>query len=672
MTPLSENQQRHLLATCQYIDRLLGEMETILAAAELRSPFNRYITDTTPAHREVVHDYFIRIRGEIVRAIASENLEPCPPDIPVTYALRTHLSFIDVAVEELKPSYMRGYGGMTPEVAERLSGIVAELEATIGKLDQHLVRGISGDTESRLARLEAGGADVAPIRLLQEVIDRHGFTEFRPALEILLDRYGDRHFEIAVFGRVSTGKSSLLNRLLQIDILPVGVNPITAIPTRLVHGAPLRAALEFLTGSRETIDVGRLAEFVSEEQNPGNTRRISRVTVYVPSERLRDGVVFVDTPGLGSLATSGAAETLAYLPRCDLAFVLLDAASTLTPDDVSTIRALTDAATPILVLLGKADLLSEVDLQRARAYVARQLTEQLGAALTVSPVSAIPAFAARLDEWFRSEVEPLLGQHDELRRRSIARKAGALREAMVATLERLLLRRGHVAGDPDAAELAARLRAASLEFERARTDGEAIVGTIGPTAPRVLARTAAALAARGPNGSDNAGAALRAALDEVMTEVTAPLLARLDALLEATRDVVRGFGDVPAALETPHVLRELPRPDLGQVQPAVKPGLARLFGARATVRAFERALDGQAGTEVQAAADTYAGLVRQWYLRTLRRVRAEFEMVADQQRAHTLRMPGGSAPDRAALAEDLERLRAAGVPRPGDTGTTHA
>lgn len=37
------------------------------------------------------------------------------------------------------------------------------------------------------------------------------------------------------------------------------------------------------------------------------------IGVEMPAARLREGVAWVDTPGLGSLVTSGAAETAAYL-----------------------------------------------------------------------------------------------------------------------------------------------------------------------------------------------------------------------------------------------------------------------------------------------------------------------------------------------------------------------
>jgi hypothetical protein len=62
----------------------------------------------------------------------------------------------------------------------------------------------------------------------------------------------------------------------------------------------------------EPFPVNELAKFAVEEQNSGNWRGVIRLVVELQAEGLKQGVVFVDTPGLGSLAISGAAETTAY------------------------------------------------------------------------------------------------------------------------------------------------------------------------------------------------------------------------------------------------------------------------------------------------------------------------------------------------------------------------
>lgn len=91
---LNENHRRHFLSSCQYVDRLLTEMEAILASSESGSPFNRFVSDVPPARKRVVLDFIARIRRELVRALESEGLQPDAPSTRAAHALRTHLSFI--------------------------------------------------------------------------------------------------------------------------------------------------------------------------------------------------------------------------------------------------------------------------------------------------------------------------------------------------------------------------------------------------------------------------------------------------------------------------------------------------------------------------------------------------------------------------------------------------
>ena len=181
-----------------------------------------------------------------------------------------------------------------------------------------------------------------------------------------------------LFGRVSSGKSSLLNALLNTDVLPVGINPITAVPTKLRYGPELRAAVAFGDGQSAIVSVDELAKLVTEQSNPGNRRKVVRAIVEVPSPRLREGIMFVDTPGLGSLTKRGAAETLASLPSCDLALLLIDAGAILSEEDIGTLRLLYKAGIPALVLLSKADLLAEGDLHRTISYIEEHIKSDLG------------------------------------------------------------------------------------------------------------------------------------------------------------------------------------------------------------------------------------------------------------------------------------------------------
>ena len=98
-------------------------------------------------------------------------------------------------------------------------------------------------------------------------------------------------------------------------MLPVGVTPITAVPTRISHAPEAHLTVSFFEAPTKTFDIAQLAEFATEQQNPGNAKHVTRIAVALPSPRLQAAVAFVDTPGLGSLATSGASEKLGICPN---------------------------------------------------------------------------------------------------------------------------------------------------------------------------------------------------------------------------------------------------------------------------------------------------------------------------------------------------------------------
>src|SRR5208337_1252467 len=107
---LNSNHERRLSVSCRYIDRLLADMESMLNVSSSKLAFPQYASDLTSAQRRVVEDYISRIRAQLIRMLDGQNIERPPADIPVARSLHSTLTFMDIAAEELKPEYMRGYG----------------------------------------------------------------------------------------------------------------------------------------------------------------------------------------------------------------------------------------------------------------------------------------------------------------------------------------------------------------------------------------------------------------------------------------------------------------------------------------------------------------------------------------------------------------------------------
>ena len=160
---------------------------------------------------------------------------------------------------------------------------------------------------------------------LRELIDdsrlppgvRESLAHDYEAVEAMLDKLEHGHLHLAVFGRVSTGKSSLLNALIGEERFAV---------------SPLH----------------------------GETRQSS---MQQWSEVEAGGVYLIDTPGLdeaGGEDREAMAKEVAG--RADLVIFVVD--SDITETELESLRTLLSQGRPVLVVLNKSDLFTVSELER--------------------------------------------------------------------------------------------------------------------------------------------------------------------------------------------------------------------------------------------------------------------------------------------------------------------
>ena len=669
---LNSNHARRLSVTCRHIDKQLADMENALSVASSKNAFPEYLSDITPAQRRVIEDYIARIRAQLARVLEGQGIERPEPSIPVSRSLHTALTFIAIAAEELQPKYMRGYGEVPPAAQVELNGIAGELLGLVSQLDQYVMRGAGENLQERLQGLEQQGDEVALLKRLEKIIAEQGMVEFRSTVSMILDRLEDNRFEIAVFGRVSSGKSSLLNATLGTDVLPVGVTPITAVPTRIVYGETPAVNVWFANRSPEQFEISRLADFVAEQRNPGNEKHVTRIMLQMSSPRLRDGIVFVDTPGLGSLATRGAAETMAYLPRSDLGVVLIDAGSTLTPDDLKTVQTLYEAGVPANVLLSKADLLTVDDRVQVIEYVKGHIRSELNLEIQVHAVSAMPAGRDLLTQWFENDIAPLYSQQQELKLRSIRRKVGTLQQSVEVGLRGRLRSKGHEPAirHEQLRDVEAGLRQASGKLQEMHSTARRITDEIGDLGSRALWNAAAALVEFWLSHSDAEKGEEPLVLDavnqtvqeqaKVLHDLLSSLAHELYERLSSTADTLK-LADAPAAEEFSGLLREMPVLDLGQITLRLgRPAIALLLGRSFAERRIANKLAGSIGPEILRGLAAYRQLAYDWSEKTVVQIQRRFDAYANGYRAQVERMVGSqelSSDQEQAIHRSLDVLQ---------------
>lgn len=632
----NEAQRRRLSVTCAYIDKLLKDVEEVLNASASKSPFPKYLSDISISQRRVIEDYIARFRAQLLRVLEGVQIPVPPAHISALHALHTSLTFIDIAVEELKPRYMRGYGELPANAQEMLNGIVAELDSLIRQLNTYLGAGLGSDFEKRLKVLEVLGAVGVPgLQIMEQIVTRHGLVEFRPAMATVLDRLEDQTFEIAVFGRVSSGKSSLLNRILETDILPVGVTPITAVPTRIRVGSSAQLSVTFAGFGTQTMGVDRISEFATEQQNPGNTKRVAKLVVTLTSPKLRKGVTFVDTPGLGSLATAGAAETMAYLPRCDFAIVLIDAGATLSGEDLRLLRTLGDVGITSSVLLSKSDLVDESQRGQLIQYIESQIESELDIKTAVVPVSADQDYRNLLDSWYQNQLIPLFDNATRLRLQSVSRKIGSLRAALESTLRSM---QDHDRDDNSGsiAEAEESLRRFAGRFVQLKRDAHAVVDRIDSSMDTII-QEAVARAWEFRNAPDF-NTKIQAEIDSLTNDFGAVVFNRIQQFIpEMVAQLIRTAEAVsvptkPQEQDFAGIAHEVPRFEAPPIKAVTASRMAALLGTGFAQGSVAKEVKILIGTPLYDNLSYYRTMLRNWVEATITGLQMAFDSFAEPYR----------------------------------------
>jgi len=98
---LNEFQKRRLLVTCEYIDKLLSDVESVLYQASSKRVFPKFKSGVTLAQRQTIENYIARIRAQLLRVLDGQDIPKSKPSILATHSIYVSLTFVEIAVEEL-------------------------------------------------------------------------------------------------------------------------------------------------------------------------------------------------------------------------------------------------------------------------------------------------------------------------------------------------------------------------------------------------------------------------------------------------------------------------------------------------------------------------------------------------------------------------------------------
>ena len=171
----NEPQKSRILSSVSYIDKLLIDIEEILSASSSHA-FPKYKNPPTPAQVRVAKDYISRLRQHILHVLKDLDVQLPAAKFDSTHSIRVTLQFIEVAIEEMAPERLVGYGEVPKDLTHRLAGGLQEMKGIVRQMDSYLIQRPEADLSQRVGSLPSGSALSDLLSLLTKIIDRYGFV----------------------------------------------------------------------------------------------------------------------------------------------------------------------------------------------------------------------------------------------------------------------------------------------------------------------------------------------------------------------------------------------------------------------------------------------------------------------------------------------------------------
>lgn len=183
-------------------------------------------------------------------------------------------------------------------------------------------------------------------------------------------------FSVAVVGEFSRGKSTLINGILEREILPVGDLPTTAMLTHIKYNTKDTMVHIDLAGNMVTLPPNQDSWEGLVADNFGHCDPQGAVHIGLKSRWLgENNVELIDTPGAGDLEEQRAKLIGDALLNCDGAIITVSAASPLSLTEKTFVEERVIACkTPFLLLaITKLDTIPQKERSKVIEYIKNKL-----------------------------------------------------------------------------------------------------------------------------------------------------------------------------------------------------------------------------------------------------------------------------------------------------------
>lgn len=196
-------------------------------------------------------------------------------------------------------------------------------------------------------------------------------------------------FCLAVCGKVKNGKTSLINAIIGRELLPVATDVATSRAFEIRNAREDSFFVVYANGDKKPIGKEDLARYgsqatIDDEGMVDADKTVAYIEVNTPVEMLPDGVVIIDTPGIGATYPQHTAITKKFLAMAD-AVLFVANPSPLEKIETDFLKEVADITPYILFVTTKVDEVGEEAAELAISANEKHINEAIGDKLPEEP-----------------------------------------------------------------------------------------------------------------------------------------------------------------------------------------------------------------------------------------------------------------------------------------------
>ncbi|MGN0144690.1 MAG: dynamin family protein [Clostridium sp.] len=206
--------------------------------------------------------------------------------------------------------------------------------------------------------------------LLEKYMNENYEFDYKEYFSHFIDNLNKKEIFVPVLGIQGAGKSSFLNSILMDEnVLPTDVDETTCVPVEVHYGENTKEAeVHFIGKPEQCIKVDELEKYVHNDYNPANELGVSKIVLYNNSEILKDNIVLVDLPGVGSLTPENQKTTLDYVNKLVAGIFMIRTNPPITRTEKNFINALWPKLSNTIFVQNKWNDESDEDAEDAKDH----------------------------------------------------------------------------------------------------------------------------------------------------------------------------------------------------------------------------------------------------------------------------------------------------------------